>query len=122
MEDCLEMSTDAGSQGFLDRTTLALGRKLSRRSVLKAGAMTGALGGVTALVGWPILKPIEAAEDCTNCHYCVSGCTDCTDFRCCSDDGLYCLYCDYCVSGEPIKLGNYICDDYCGSFCREMAC
>lgn len=99
---------------MLDRATLSLARRVSRRSVL-----AGSLGVVAGVAGLKLLTPIDAAA-CTGCHYCVSGCTTCNVITCCSFGTRSCWQCASC--GAPAKIGDYVCDNYCQYWCNTLSC
>lgn len=99
----------------LDRATLTLGKQLSRRSLFKGG-----LFSVAGLTGLRFLMPIEASA-CNNCHYCTSGCVGCGTLQCCSyGNPSTCQFCSGC--GGYFYVKNYICDNYCGSWCATTQC
>lgn len=118
-----EMMNGEPSLGVVDRVTRSWGVALSRRRFFQGGLL-----GLVSVAGLGVLKPI-AAGACSNCHYCVSGCTgNCQYFRCCSYGGT-CQYCppppwqscnggiQYCLEYE-----NYACDQIDCCWCNWATC
>lgn len=105
--------TRAVERGLLDRITMHLATRISRRSLFKGGAL-----GIAGLAGLKVLGPMQALA-CDNCHYCTSGCVGCGSLECCSYGG-YCQICSGC--GGYFYVKNYVCDGYCGSWCATSGC
>ena len=107
--------TQSDELSVVDRTTMAIGTKLSRRSLFKGG-----LFGLAGFAGLMALPPIEASA-CTGCHYCVSGCTSCNNMICCSYNTGSCQVCpSTCPLSSYIK--DYVCDNFCDYWCATSPC